>query len=506
MLSIRLLAILLLLFSVPGIHAETPSRTRIKAPPLRTAACTEPEDLGTWDDALVIPERDYLVLRRGAELYSLPLVAAVQKASLKSTPDVRNSRMTGAAAIGDRLWVFASSEELAPFALDVLSGDVARFEIPGLKVPGSQAPGIQSHVVVPHASGAVFMVAGGDKTTWPRDGNRPIYFWMDMNSGKIIRFPNGWDLDYFSPDEQVAVFGVLQENPLETRPRQAIDMHNGAAIKETPDRRKALSVPFTWTETEAVKPLYECRAGMGDAQYFAGLSFGGRAMSIEIDLEGRRYLAQAKANDGFFGFRLRREGASRGEPSTYWIAPNRDPEKPERLSADVTDFALLSRGHGVFVTAPRKKRILSEAWGYAPQAPSKWNILDGVERLPPLDQEFIDADYIADRMTIQLVDSCGQPNSDSLVLCMFTHNRGDQRALTPLTETKTLKSVVWRRSIVLTSAGQRYSIPAMFEGNPPDQIWLHHSGRIIQGRYQWVTVGDQRMRQIQLTGSDLRWP
>ena len=61
------------------------------------------------------------------------------------------------------------------------------------------------------------MIAGGDRESWPREGNRPVYFWMNLNSGKTLRLPTGWDLSYFfSGPASCSLWQDLQERFLST--------------------------------------------------------------------------------------------------------------------------------------------------------------------------------------------------------------------------------------------------------------------------------------------------
>src|SRR5262249_20430169 len=233
------------------------------APPLHACKVTATSDLGLWDDVFVAQDQDVIVLRRGAELFSLAMAASSTPRKIAKAPAADNTQIIAGAAVDEKFWLFLNSNTAAPCALDAHSGAVAAFEIPGLTVPGSQAPGIQSCDIVPHAQAALLMVASGDRATWPRDGNRPVYFWMDLKSGKVVRLPIGWDLDFFSADERVAVFAKPTEKPFERRPLQAVAMRTGERSDALPDRRKERYLPFDWTYTQKVKPLYERREGKG---------------------------------------------------------------------------------------------------------------------------------------------------------------------------------------------------------------------------------------------------
>jgi hypothetical protein len=355
------------------------------------------------------------------------------------------------------------------------------------------------------------MVSGGDRATWPRDGNRPVYFWMDLKSGKVVRFPISWELNYFSADERVAVFAKPAENRFERRPRQAIELRTGEWIDAFPDRRKERCIPFEWQNTQQIKPLYEQREGKGDAEYFAGLSVDGRVLPVALGLEDVRYLSMAKAGDGFAGFRLRHSGASRGEPSPLWIVPFNDPQKTESIATRVTDFTMLGQGNAVYATVdPSGKRARSEdrrhdeAFFHVRADRSSWNVLEGVERLPKLEKEFADADYVTDRLRVRLIEGFGASRHKPLVVCLCEHHRGERRALVFPPNGKVLKSVIWRRALVITHDGRRSLTPLFREGNLPDQIWLHKAGKLLTGSYVWDESGSERRRRVQLSESTLQ--
>ena len=165
---------------------------------------------------------------------------------------------------------------------------------------------------------------------------------MDLRTGKMARFPIGWDLNHFSANERVAVFATPTTKQFERRPFQGVEMSTGERSDALPDRSKESCVPYDWTDRQTVKPLYERRQGNGDADYFAGLSAGGLVLPVDLGLKDVRYLSMARAGDGFTGFRLRHSGASKAQPSSLWIVPFNDPRKVEAIATDVTDFACLT--------------------------------------------------------------------------------------------------------------------------------------------------------------------
>jgi hypothetical protein len=486
------------------VHGALPPSRPATAPPLRHCKVTATSDLGLWDDVFVPHNQDFVVVRRGNELFSHAMAASSTPKKIGTVPAAEHTQIVAGAVVDSRCWLFLNSTRGAPCVLDAYSGTVVTLEVPGLKVPGSHTPGIQSSVVVPHANATIFAVSGGDRETWPRPGNHSVYFWMDLRTGKMARFPIGWDLNHFSADERVAVFAMPKNKQFERRPFQGIEMSTGERSDVLPDRGKESCVPYDWTDKQTVKPLYQQRQGNGDVDYFAGLSVGGLVLPVHLGLNDVRYLSMAKAGDDFAGFRLRRSGASKAQPSSLWIVPFNDPRKVEAIAADVTDFAMLDRGNAVYVTAGPGRNASSEnlrhaeVFFYVRGDNSSWNVLDGLERLPELDKAIANADFITDRMTVHLIDGFGSSRHDPLVICLCDHDRGDLRALT-LGQEPALQPVTWRRTLLITHDGGRCLTPLFREGNLPDEFWLHNSGNLLMGTYVWEEWEGGRKRQIRLS-------
>lgn len=496
------LVLLLIGSTANAVPVPVPEPKTVAAPPLHQGKVSPTTDLGLWDDVFVAHDQDIIVLRRGDELFSLSMDAAAKPKRIARVAQASNTQIFAGTAIDKRIWLFLNSSKAAPCAVDVQSGTLVLFDIPGLKFPGSQTPSIGACRIVPHLQAAVLDVSGGDRATWPRDGNRPVYFWMDLKSGKVVQLPIGWDLDYFSADESVAAFG----------PTRAINMKTGEKIDAAPNRRKELCNSWDWTDKQRVRPLYERREGKGDADYFAGLSVDGRVLPVNLGLADVRYVSLAKADDSAAGFRLRHSGASASELSPLWLAPFKDPKKTELIANDVADFAMLGFGNTIYVTfeKPAKRNLAEnrgrhEAFFYTRSDRSSWNVLEGVERLPKLGEAFAEADFIQDRLRVRLIEGFGVSKHEPAVLCLFEHHRGDRRAFAFPSEGPALKSETWRRAILIGRDGKRLLTPLFRDGNLPDQIWLHHSGKVLSGTYVWEAKGE-RKRQVQLSASTVERP
>jgi hypothetical protein len=497
------LIVLLSCATAEAVPLPQPEPKIVKAPQLHQGKVSPTTDLGTWDDVFVLHDQDFIVLRRGDELFSLAMEASAKPKRIAKVAAVNNTQIITGVAVDKRLWLFLNSSKSAPCAVDALSSTVATFDIPGLKVPGSQAPGIGAYRIVPHLQAAVLDVSGGDKATWPRDGNRPVYFWMDLKSGKVVRLPIGWGLDYFSADESVAAFG----------PARPIDMKTGEKIDMAPNRRKEPFITYDWTNNNRVRPLYERREGKGDVDYVAGLSVDGRVLPVNLGLEDVFYMSMAKSDDSAAGFRLRRSGAGTSEPSPLWLVPFKDSKKTESIAAEVTDFTMLGYGNTVYVTREKavkrafaESRRYDEAFFYTRTDRSTWNISEGVERLPKLAEVFAEANFIEDIFRVRLIEGFGAGKHEPAAICLFEQSRGDRRAFALPGPGPALKSETSRRAIVIGRDGKRSLAPVFQDGNLPDQIWLHHSGKVITGTNIWEDLKGERKRQVQLSGITMEKP
>ena len=499
-----LLRLFVLTIGGPLLAQSLPAPT-VSAPPLQNTQSIEHRDLGLWDDVFVCSDQDVVLLRRESDLFALSITGSAKPSKPVTALALVEAQMVACAESGERLWVFLQSSRRAPFAIDAHSGEMATFEIAGLKIPGSQSCGIQSHVIIRPAHAVIVMIAGGDRETWPRDGNRPLYFWLSLKSGKVVAFPIGWDLEYFSADQQVAVFEKPQLREFERRPLQAVDVSTGVLVTDAPDRRRMNVVPFDWTDTQPVKPLYGRRAETGDRDYFAGISVNGAVFPCSLGLNGVYYLSSAKATDDFASFRLRREGAVVLEPSSFWQIALRRGQEPELVATGVMDFVMLGGGNCVFSSSGHGRRGLSsEAFFRVHGDKTVWKVLDGVDRLPELDKEFADKVHVEDRMSVRLIEGFGGDSRNRLALCVFTHVRGDMRAHAFPVQEKPLKLTTWRRMVLLTTDGQRYMADLFRDENVPDCVWLHNSGRVITGKYIWKTPGSTRERKVQLSEITVR--
>jgi hypothetical protein len=284
-------------------------------------------------------------------------------------------------------------------------------------------------------------------------------------------------------------------------------LRTGDVREAVPDRRKELCSPFDWSDSGEVQALYSQRPETGDTQHFAGLTYRGTAIPLSVEFKGTHYLAMAQVHGNQLGFTLRPEGSgNRHGSNPFWMAPLKSPEKVRRVAEGVSDFALLDGGNALLVTNGHGHKARSqEAWFYSVDDAARWNVLDDLERLPPLEKPFAEADFIQDQLRFQIVSSFGRPERRTIALCLASHQRHDRRAqiLVPGVggaRPKRLEADSWEQTLLLTSDGQRYLTPGLPDADTPDRIWLHHSGQLVVGKFTWQGEEKERTRLIQLTG------
>ncbi len=497
------------MLSVMGAQEPQPGSKLTQAPPLLEGKVTPASELGLWDDVFVDQASDVMILRRDEALYSLAMTATATPEQLSRVPSANKTRIFTGAAFESKFWLFVNCSDRVPCAIDARNGTVVSFEIPGLTVPGSQVPEIQSCVIVPHTKSAIIMVSGGDRTSWPRPGNGPLYFWFNLKSGKVIRLPTGWQLNCFSDDETVALFANYNNEGATYHPT---DMRTGEASTAWPKENTKYCIPFDWGNKHKVKPLhswYSWTDGRRGPDFFAGLSVEGVALPIDVGIKEIRYLSMGKMTDGFAGFRLRHNGGNSGDPSPLWITPKGQSTKPEVIARGTIDFAMLGQGNVVFVTdehegkrEPHKRHV--KALIHEQEANTRWDVLEGVERLPELAKEYANANYIEDSMKVRLIESFGSEQKKPMVLSLFEHRQNDLRSNPSIMRAKRVQWGTWRRAITITHDGQRSMTPLFRTGDLPEQFWLHHSGALVTGKYVWSGAEAARQRQVQLSAYTLR--
>lgn len=414
-----------------------------KSPALGKKVLAARRDLGAWDDVIILDELSYMIGRRGLGMFAVPLDAESKK--FGEYEEMQHAKVLKGLAVGDKVWLFCEAKDLCPFLIELPTGRVTEFAIKGLRITRRHSPTIQS-LVQSGANTAVLMLSGGDPATWPRPGNRPVYFWVDLNSGAWKQMPIGWDLSYCSPDQRIAVFG--SESGL-----KAIDTHTGegAAVYDNAARD---SVPFNWTNMDPAQPLIDSRGRM------IGLTAKGQPYRFATAFTDT-FMPSAKMRDDQVAFHIRGRGG-RGDSSKLWLAQLQNGTTPRLISHSVTQYDLLSGRYCVFVADVGAKPFErhAEAFVFDARADSSWNVLDGVEGLPE------------SPCTVQIYPGFGEASGVRVLLC----------------EIRCLPAVLggppgdsWQQWVMLSSTGTREVIdmPEDVDKHRGQNIRPHPSGVLI---------------------------
>jgi hypothetical protein len=476
----------LLLPGLRGMESASP------APNLELAT-VQLQDLGLWDDAFCLPDGDAVVVRRGDGFYSLSFTNPVSPVQLATVEGVAGSRIVAAVATGSRFWVFLQLPTHDPVAVDLSRGMTVTFNTPIPRLPWKTGPQIQSHVLIPQADAALLMVSGGEGRLWPRRGNYPYFFHLGLASGKVTRFDSDWSLEYFSADLTTAYFATPG------RPCAKVDMRTAAKLGTgfPNDADDQPFISFHWTDTQAMQPLYVRPRKGGGFDHLYGIVVDGRPRRIACETIKPTRLEAAAVADDLVAFILRGDGEYNGTPKTLWINHLDTGGALEQVATNVTSFALLRGGVCVVVTPdPGGARSHSEA-SFCPRGSPRWNVLDGVERLPVLDPALANKDYVEDSFRIDLVPGGGGFGPIRAVLCVATHTRHDMRSM-PFSLSSCVPTQLWRRVLVVTDTGNRQMTPLFREGAFPDMIWFHHGGTALAGSYYWEPNDSKSRRRVGL--------
>lgn len=113
--------------------------------------------------------------------------------------------------------------------------------------------------------------------------------------------------------------------------------------------------------------------------------------------------------------------------------------------------------------------------------------------------------FVTDTLMVQLVQGSGK--QDRPLLCLFSQYRGDFRSLTIsefLSEEERIPRTTWRRAIFLTADGQRYLTDLFREGEPPRNLWVVNSGKVIASEIENDISGETAIHRIRLSEITLR--
>ena len=356
---------------------------------------------------------------------------------------------------------------------------MVRFQIPGLNILPQGRLELQSWVLAPHAGGAILMIAGGNAGgVWPRAGNRPVYFWLDLRTGASRRLPIGWDLYCCTSNQMHAVFANNSGTPDEHPGFPLIDLKSGARTANIePKDLLQYSIPFDWTQKDRPRQLIKT-GPMGYAT-FAGLVIDGVTypINLPVSMGGTGWFADAREGWAAFGWRG-------GNDPSCWIGALLPGANQLCMGTNVIYFELLEAGRCVCVTKSRDEPVSGQGahwtvdgWYVDGNTRRAWNILDGIAGASP-PQEAISQGV--NTMTVRLTRGVGRSGSANAVLCRFSQIRSTSSAFNSAGYVPN-----WEAAILVTADGRRYVLEGLSAGGSHEVCWFHNRGTLVLGGTHW---------------------
>jgi hypothetical protein len=503
----EIVTLFLSLFLCRSLANQSTQPTQVNAPKITTCQSLGEQDLGSWDDVFNYPAQDFIVFRRGPDLFSLSLISSGAPRKLATILALVGSKIVNGVEMNGHRWLFVQSPASMPFALDLMTLKQVPFSIPAAEISAGHTIEIQSSVIAKHVGGAILMLTGGDPARWPRPENRPAYYWFGLQSGTAIQLPIGWDLLRFSSDHKTAVFWKVHGEKVAPgapefvgRPVAAVSMSTGQISGDVPDPIRSFSIPFDWQYRDEVKPLrapYQPQAG--DDEHFAGISASGVPYPMEMDLRAYAQHAALQADGNWAVFSLRSEGATR--PSTLWLARLGRNERPQLLAEEPAGFEILGKRRVAYVTSREgvNNTRSSDAFVYDVETGQYWNILDDIDRLPKLDGDIAQKSYVSDTMAVRLIRGFGSSRYAATVLSLFSHSRFDVRvgALSArVLPTERMPTQQWHSAMLLSEQGTGCTVE-IANLDLSAGLWLHNSRKLVTARDDW-SGGAHKLRVSEL--------
>lgn len=497
-----------------GLLAEAQPKTDIgipiiAAPKMRECREAKTKDLGVWDDAFRFENLDFILLRKQNELFSYSLITSDLK-RIRIPAGMADTRIREGMTWGKHQWVFCQSDTTIPFALDLANGKRVPFEIPEVKAHGGRGAAIHTIINPGFEFGTIIAITGNGVAGWPRDGNLPLYYWMNLESGRVVKLPTGWDLSYFSADQKRAVFETISTNAMMYRPWITADMATGEVVNELPNQTKGIwSEPISgywqegierWNSRDYRRHIWELRSartplelqypqpGRGHADdKFTGLSVNGVGYSFSITNAGMDRCVDAKFTGNLAAIALQTDGSS---DNFLWLAQLGKEEKPILVATNCS-FEMLSDRRCALLLHNQFLGSMAEALVYDVESSAAWNVLDGVPlqaaimsrlsdaaRLGTIDLPGKAASGMGPMIAFQLIPGFGSARYPAEVLCLCSTAHVVPANLIP--------PRVQRVAVLLTAQGSRYQInlPASMRKLSLNDSWLHNSGKLIIGEYK----------------------
>lgn len=475
----------------------------VAAPEMRECPKAVITDLGLWDDALRFENLDIVLLRRQATLFTYSLVTGDFK-KIHTMPKMIDSRLVDGMTWKNRQWVFCQSKTVMPFAVDLSNANTVNFEIPGVKMPASHGPTMEAFINPEFGPGTIVAINGAGVADWPRDGNRPLYYWMNLESGGVVKFPTGWDLSCLSADQRRAVFENIPTNAWTDRPWVTVDMATGKVVVDLPDQTKGMwseayhrDQPNPFHRFDYRRHVWDLRSSRTPAKLlnhqpgrgyiddkFAGLCIDGTEYPLTVPDIHQYECRDAMTEGNLAIFQIGWEGST---GNSLWAA-RLSRNVPPWLLATNCSFEMLGGQRCALLVYNGLPATVPQALVYDAESNTAWDVLDGVPSRSGIPAPVGGAEghgtagWIATSETGPMVPSRMIPGFGSkdyaakvLCLCSTEHDFADNVIPPPV---QTMR-------IMLTAQGRRYQI-----NFPPgtrhwcwDHSWLHNSGKLIVCQY-----------------------
>lgn len=491
------------------LAGEPPTLTTVDAPPLGKVGIGKREDLGVWDDVLLPRESESIYLRRGTRLFSFSPGIPPELVERRDLPELATTELKFTTGCEGRPWLFLVPRGAFPFALDLARGTKVEFRIPGMTVGAGAGLELQSWVISPHDGRLLLMLSGGDAKGWPRSGNRPVYFWVDLRSGATRCLPLGWELMLTSGDLSLAAFLVQPGSPdipaallggtSETAPPPEpgpkvvwLDLRDGKdAAAPAWDERNTLWNPFDWQCRDTTRWLV--KGAFWGGREFAGVSVKGVVHPLSLPVSGNLGFGwNAEVREGWG-----RLGRRDDRGSVAWVTSLVPDSKPVLVGTNVFAIELLADGRCVQVS-PLGMGVRDRSWWGARvtdvQGGGVWNVLEGVADAPVRGP---DIPYVSDEMSVRLERGVGDPGQWSGVMCLVSHHQMDRRAggfREPQVPTSR-----WWGAVLVSDAGKRFQVKG-YDASVMDRwAWYHNGGTLVLAGYDPKERG-KRVRVLSLGG------
>lgn len=479
-----------------GVRAQAPAAMPpasrlVASPPLQKLSVGPVHDLGLWDQVYLPRNGNYLVVRRGDALFRQPPNGTSTPALWHRAPLLAQTTVFDDVETAGVHWLFCSHEIGMPFALDPVRGTKLVFDVPGLTSPPDQPPHIQSMIALPHLGAALVMIAGGQQDKWPLTGNGPIYFLALLQKEQVVRMPVGWQLNCFDATMERAACGEA-----------GFDLRTGEASDCVHPNGAQPWIAFEWTDRDSVQPI---RTMSRDREAITGVNADGVPFMFGDAFQGTltdTYRLTTQAAAGWVTLDAHRQ--ARGKPeNALWFAPLRTGAVPELVAHPVHDHGVLAGGRIVFVSARADAGAgagnedpphTAYVWDAADK--TTWDVMEGIDGLPPLDPEQRRASGTKDQRWIGLHVGRGHDADGRLALAVVVHDRRDPRD-SPLTSATVEDYVPPARKhqfVLLTSAGERAvgAVPGTLRDPAEYPIWrLGHDGWLLLGRWSNNPIAGQ---------------